>query len=232
MALNGNGELIGQKTSNGKVVYGMDKDKDAHRATIIDPLPPGSNYIGDVALKSGSLNNNLGKVVLSTTGGNALSTYGYGGIDSISNTDMAMLVANNNLAFNGANWDRWRNNTEGVLLVSASRAITTLTPTLVNYNATGILISLDITANTGTGTIRPILRTRDSATGNMKDYAIASAGVSAVGTYQYLIYPSASISGGKVVQTFSVPLPRTSDIYLSHSDSSQITYSVSYALIL
>jgi len=51
--------------------------------------------------------------------------------------------------FNGGSFDRRRNNTEGTLLASAARTATTSSPDQVNYNGSGVIVYLNITANPG-----------------------------------------------------------------------------------
>ena len=123
-------------------------------------------------------------------------------------------------------------NTQGTLLASALRSATTNTPQQTNYNARGVVVFLNVTANAGTSpTLSTVIRAYDPISGNTR--ALVTGGnVTGVGTYAFLVYPAA---GTLDTQTGSnLPLPRTWDVnfVLGGSAGPSFTYSAAYAYIL
>lgn len=140
------------------------------------------------------------------------------------------LVNGRQYAYNGAGWDRVRNNLEGTLLASAARTVATSSATMTNHNATGVRITLDVTAASGTGGIQIRPEGYDIASGKWVPINVAPAAVTTVSTTVYVVYPNAS--GGYPTQSTPQPLPRTWRVTAAHVDGSSYTYSVGYSLIL
>lgn len=139
-------------------------------------------------------------------------------------------TATGGLGFNGATWDRWRNNTEGTALASAARTATTLSALLTNHNARGVLLHFEISAVPGGDTVTLVVKSRDPVTGGIRTHA-TDAAVSAVSSRQILVYPGAS--GATDIETIrGVPIPRTWYVEIIHSGVGSFTYSVGYSLIL
>ncbi len=135
-------------------------------------------------------------------------------------------------SFNGGSWDRQRNNTEGVLLASAARTASTDSAVQTNHNARGILLTLDVTAVSGTGGLTVRVHSVDPVTGKQTTVMLANAARTAVQTVSYLLYPGAATAQGDLVQVNSVALPRKFVVRVSHGDGSSYTYSLGFALIL
>ncbi len=94
------------------------------------------------------------------------------------------------LLFNGATWDRQRNNQSNISLAALLAAAAGANGAdQVNYNARGIKLVIDITALAGTGpTLTVTLQGKDPVSG--KYYTIlASAALAAVATTVLTVYP-------------------------------------------
>jgi hypothetical protein len=148
--------------------------------------------------------------------------------DGITGTDMGLAVVAGNYAYNGATWDRWRNNTEGTLLASAARTATTVSPDQTNYNHCGVLLYVNVTAASGTGGLTVRIAGKDPATGLYRYLNVAPTAITATGSYQFALSPS--VAGGNVAQATSLRLPRTWRVEVTAGDGSSYTYSIGYAL--
>lgn len=143
-------------------------------------------------------------------------TVGAGDINSLSS------------GFNGTTWDRWRNNTEGVLLASASRSSAPTTSIQTNYNHRGVVVFLDVTAASGTGGLAIEIHGVDPVTGKAIKLNSNMTLITATGVYEAILYPGMSHSSGDA----NVPLPRKWQVKIYHGDGSSYTYSVGHSLIL
>lgn len=136
--------------------------------------------------------------------------------------------------YNGTNFDRQRNNTEGTALASAARTATTYSADITNHNASGIVLIVNVTAYGGAGSITLAIEVKDPVSGGYPSLILTGA-ITAVGTYKYVIYPGiaapVSMTTG-LNGTAGYPLPRTFRIRSTHADATSHTYSVGYALIL
>lgn len=141
---------------------------------------------------------------------------------------------NNSLlgGFNGTNWDRWRNNTNGTLLVSAARTATTTAPTQTNYNAKGVIVVLDVTVASGIGGLTVQVRGKDPVTGKTFNLNGTPTVVTTTGTYAYEVYPGVSGTNGNMLQRTSSAVPRTFDVAVFHADGSSYTYSLGYLITI
>lgn len=135
-----------------------------------------------------------------------------------------------NQGYNGTTYDRWRNNIEGTILASAARTVATTTPNQTNYNARGVIIFLNVTLASGTGGLTVRINGIDPVSGVVRGIPTAPTIVTAVGHYNYVVYPGAS--GGVVSAVSALILPRSWTLQVSVGDASSYTYSVGYSLIL
>jgi hypothetical protein len=157
--------------------------------------------------------------------------------DAIGNAPLALTdlgggvraLAVDTALFNGTTWDRQRNNVEGTALTSAARTTATNSADIVNYNGRGILITLDVSAASGTGGITVRIAAKDLASGNYANLNNAPTAVTAISTTTYLLYPGATTGA---TQTTNGTLPRTFRISVGVGDASSYTYSVSYTIIV
>jgi hypothetical protein len=154
-----------------------------------------------------------------TDGGNDGKAQGVNGVVGIGYT----------MAYNGASWDRWRNNTEGTLLASAARTATPPSSTMTNYNHRGLDLQFRVTAVTGSPSLTVSVQTQD-ADGNWVSIASFTA-VTAVGVYSYQIYPGAQ-SSASYTSVRGTALPRTWRVLVTHGTADSVTYSLKYALIV
>lgn len=131
--------------------------------------------------------------------------------------------------FNGTNWDRQRNNQDGLTAgITAAGVTTTQTGAdQTNYNARGVLVVLDMTV-VGTGSVTIAIQGKDTVSG--KYYALLTgAVVSTNSTNLYQLYPGVTVAANAAV---SSPLPRTWRIVVTANNANATTYTVGASLIL
>jgi|GEM_PF-2081880 len=184
-------------------------------ATLTGSIPPGDNLIGAIKVSD----TNAAEFAYVGTAGDGGDPIGMVTIDLLS-------------GFNGSSWDRWRNNTEGILLVSAARTMAVSSPLQTNHNSRGVLVILSVTAASGTGGLTLNIVGRDPVSSTDYNLNVNPTAVTAIGISVYALYPNASGTSIHVKQSTSLILPRTWSIYVSHADASSYTYSVGYSLIV
>lgn len=139
------------------------------------------------------------------------------------------------LRYNGSTLDLERGTVEGTALASAARTSSTASGTLTNHNSRGVLLSVNITANASTVTLRPYVEWLDPVSGNWITLTPLPTGFSAVGQYGFAFGPGAVTAGGAaapfVVQVAQGQLPRSWRVFVGHSSGSSVTYSVGYCLL-
>lgn len=157
-----------------------------------------------------------------------INTFG----DGISPTTYYPLaVAAVNYAFDGANsLDRWRNNTEGTLLASATRTATVWSPVQTNHNGVGVIVWLEVTVVSGTGGLQLVIQGINPVTGNAVQLNLTPTAITTTGRYGYEVGLGAQNAGLGVVQRTSGRLPRQWNIGVLHGDGSSYTYNVGYSL--
>lgn len=175
------------------------------------------------------------------TGSNVVNIKDSGGSaiynsSAMSDGNSGASLAVGGYGFNGTNWDRVRNNTQGTLLASAARAVSTVSPIQTNYNGKGVKLFLKVTNSSGSGGLTVRLESIDPVSG---DYAVeltAPAAIIANGLYEYDLYPGVATAGNAspnaVNQRVQGILGRTWQARVNHGDGSSYTYSVGYSLIL
>jgi len=153
--------------------------------------------------------------------------------DGLGPSQLALIGQAAPMLFNGASLDRQRGNIgQTEMLASAARTASIWGPIQTNYNHRGVLVMLDVTAIVDTPSITLSILTPDLAVDSWRNLLLASAAVTAVGTYIYIVYPGVAAASAQVTQVAGFPLPRSWRVYLSHADADSITYSVEAALIL
>jgi hypothetical protein len=152
--------------------------------------------------------------------------------DNLGVNDLALIAGANQLVFNGLGLDRVRNNTQGTLLASQARTGTTSTPIQTNYNARGVIVTLNITVASGTGGLQVGVQGIDPASNAL--YAMHSlyTAKTSTGMNQYIIYPAVPASVGNFTQAIPAALPRAWQVTVYAGDATTYTYSLGYALIL
>jgi len=126
--------------------------------------------------------------------------------------------------------DRQRNNQEIVLLASAARTATLQSADIVNYNGSGLILFLNVSAITATPTITLSLQIKDSISGNYFTIWTAAAGVSTVVSRAYLFTPGGA--AGSYTEAVNLRLARTWRLNVAHTDADSITYSVSAVVLV
>jgi hypothetical protein len=151
------------------------------------------------------------------------------------NGSAALRVASS--LYNGTSFDFQHANTEGTLLASAARTATTSSANQTNYNARGVIVTLRISAASGTGGLSWKLYGVDPVSG--ATYQITpniAAPITAAGTYAFEVYPGSTTTGSTnpswMYQRTSAALPRTWQLQVVHADGSSYTYSVGYQYVV
>lgn len=146
------------------------------------------------------------------------------------------LAATGELAYNGVTWDHWRNNHETIIYPSAVHTGTHSSPTQINYNAKGVIIYLNITANPGGAEFLGLnLHYVDPASGLVTTLISSMQTTAATnGMYTLHLYPGASTDPDTPNnnKSYSLPLPRQWQVAITHSGSGSWTYSVGCSHIL
>lgn len=130
--------------------------------------------------------------------------------------------------FNGTTYDRERGNTEEIILASAARTATESSADFTNYNAKGIKVVIDVTADPATASVVFDIEGKDPISGNYYPL-LTSAAIVAVGTTILTVFPGVSETAN--IKASDV-LPRTYRVTATHADADSITYSVSGALVI
>jgi len=159
--------------------------------------------------------------------------------DGYTNTSKSLNIigrnyAHNSISTSSATWDRWRNNTEGEILSSAVRTVTTNTPDQTNFNARGIILVLTITVDADPETLTLKLQHK-LQDGTYVEVATTSADPD---TGQHIIVSYPSGQADTYAETFQQelhidnPLPRTWRAVITHSASGNWTYTVEVMYLL
>lgn len=183
---------------------------------VVDPLPPGTNTLGNVGVANGA---------------NVATVYPYANSDDWSATSSSLYVASVNGGFNGVSVDRWRNNTEGLLLPSSSRTITSSSSIQKNHNARGVLLVIDVTVVPATSETLTFELKANVNGQNSWAYAFVTVPAT-IGKYFLMVYPGVAEKDQNKVKQYSAVVPRSWYAYVTHSGASAWTYSVSYATIV
>ena len=131
-------------------------------------------------------------------------------------------------------WDRERNNTAITALTSAARTATTSSGTLVNYNAPGAMIFLNITANPGGAeTLTLSVEVLGPISAGWTPITAFSAEAAATNDeFLYTIYPGASETTAVALHYVqALALPRSFRVTVTHSAAGSWTYSVAVSFI-
>ena len=158
--------------------------------------------------------------------------------DGINNGDTAygVLGVNFPMEFNGTAWDRRYNNTASTAFASAARTGAVATSVLTNFNARGVIVTVNVTAASGTGGLTLKIDAIDPITyGQFGPLLIATNLIQTPGGYTYVLYPGVSGgtpgNGGGINTYVGQVLPRLWAIVITTGDASSYTYSVGYQYI-
>src|SRR3990167_295441 len=110
-----------------------------------------------------------------------------------------------------------------VLYPSAATTATHSLGPFQNNNAQGVILLVDVTAETDTASVTPSLQVHDG-NGDWSDIWTAAAAITAVGNYSYCLYPAAL--NGNFTEVDGIPLPTYFQFNFAHADADSLTYSV------
>lgn len=166
---------------------------------------------------------------------NAFVTATVGGADADSNTlaypkssaDQINKLGIASHLSNGVTWDRQRNNMEVTVLASAARTTLQDSADLVNYNARGVVICVDITVYTA-GNLTITVQEKSTLSGKYNTI-LTSAALAAAATTFLTIYPGVTVAANVAV---SAPLTRIFKVHVAVGDATSITYSIDANFIL
>lgn len=150
------------------------------------------------------------------------------------NTFLPISAANNvgNLGvgsslYNNSNWDRQRNNHEVTVLASAARAVDTNSADQTNYNARGVDVVVDVTAQASTSIVVTI-KMKDTLSGKYVT-VLASAAIVGASTVKLTVYPGCIAVANAVA---NLPLARVWRVEITRTGGASDTYSVGANYIL
>ncbi len=127
--------------------------------------------------------------------------------------------------YNGVTWDRNYNNTEVTLLASAARTTTQTSADIIVYNATKLIVVLDMTS-IGTGSVTVSIDGKDSVSGKYYNILTGLA-ITSNSTNRYRIGETLAAVANSVAQDY---LPRIIRIVVTANNANSATYSVGYVL--
>jgi len=192
---------------------------------VVDPLPAGTNIIGGATLTGAS-----GAQGVISTGANSNDANG------ISNN--LLYTASYQLAFNGATWDRWRNNIDAVLLSLLKRTTEATSPVVTNLNGKGVMVHLRITDRTVLTAPKLKFAVRSISSEGQPFYLGNIEFDPVVGNHTFVIYPASSgvpkgNPDGLLKFVSDMPIGKKFDIRLTHTaDITDLTYSLSYHVLV
>jgi len=117
-------------------------------------------------------------------------------------------------------------NISGVLLTSAARTISTVTPDQINLNFKGVTLFLDITAVTGSPSLLLYVQRKNPATGTYVS-VLTSTIMSTTGLREFMVGPGITVTANQSVNMF---LPRDWRVLVYPQTADSVTYSLSYAM--
>lgn len=130
-----------------------------------------------------------------------------------------------NQLYNGSGnsgWDRQRANHEVTALASAARTASVNSADLINYNSRGVVVVIDVTDLTATGTLVVTIKNKDTLSGKYNT-VLQSATIVATGTTVLMVEPGLLAAGGLVA---NAPIARLWRVEVVAGNGVSITYSV------
>ena len=128
------------------------------------------------------------------------------------------------MGYNGASWDRHRNNEQFSILASAARTASVNSALQTNYNARGVAISFDIDVAPGVDSVQ--LNVGVYAGHNQRLWLFQGALLTTTGQRIYHIYPGIGAAAANITGTSGLLLGRDWDVSVIHVGSGSFTYSV------
>lgn len=133
----------------------------------------------------------------------------------------------------GGNMQAWQTAQTLTLLTSAARTATVASAAQTNYSNRGVILTVNVTAASGTGGLNMQLQVQDAVSGNWFTYTAygSTTKLTAIGTYAFVSYPAASGGTWSNSGAGSAPLPQMWRLNVAVGDSSSYTYSVSAQVV-
>ena len=124
-----------------------------------------------------------------------------------------------------------RRTRDGTALASAARTTLTNSAVFTNHDCRLAIVTLNITAASGTGGLAVLLYGRSALSADAQLNAAAAA-TTATGTFTWIFGPAAALNlFSGVKQCVSAPVPRSFFLSVTVGDASSYTYSLDYCLI-
>ena len=157
--------------------------------------------------------------------------------DTVAPSHNSVVVANTNFIFDGTNYNRERGNDNIILLPSAVRSATTVSPDFTNYNGKIVLGILNISAVPGGGIgLILALDAKDLISGNYIEMRTSLITVTTISIVTGIagIIGSAVISwdGANSAFILNTVLPITMRMRVIHSGAGNFTYSLAAQVIV
>jgi hypothetical protein len=120
--------------------------------------------------------------------------------------------------------------TRRTLLASAARTATAISPVQKDASQQFARFYLNVTAASGTGGLKVIVRGYDVASGLPLALTAGGAGVTAIGSYAFEMMPSGTAAGlpTGILECVGRILPCVWDVQVLAGDATSYTYSLSY----
>lgn len=119
-------------------------------------------------------------------------------------------------------------NQEVTVLASGARTATPADVELQNAGARGVVLVIDVTAYTATGSLTVTLKGKDPLSGKVYTL-LASAAINAVGTTVLKVYPGLTAAANAVANDH---LPKTWVVSAVHGNAVSLTYSIGALLLV
>lgn len=132
--------------------------------------------------------------------------------------------------YNGAAWEEAYNNHEIVALASAARTASTPSADLVNQNAKGAAILLDITA-VSSGSITGLEVQAKVGSAYVTIASVTGLTLSAIGQYVVLVFPE-TLDTAATISLIKTIIPRNWRLKVNHADTNSITYAVTVSYVV
>lgn len=146
--------------------------------------------------------------------------------DGATSAFSALITTAQGHNYNGATWDRQRNNVDVTLLASASRTTTQTSADITTYNDGALAVYLDVTVNAA-GSITLSIDEKDPASGKYVNLLTGLAIAATTGTTVYRIDPRTPAVANSIAQ---IAMPRVFRIVVTANLANAVTYSVGYTL--
>lgn len=136
--------------------------------------------------------------------------------------------------YNGATWDRTRNNHEVTVLAVSARVTSTNSSAVINYNHSGMALFVDLSARAGTTTLTPTIQIQEPISSTWVSIWTAAAPInSSDTTVVYSFHPGnpGTDAASLYTEEVEIVLPRTWRMSMEHLDTDSVTYQVSASMV-